>query len=113
MRITQDVHDIVDRLREVDGSYHVEYNTETGKFELFGGKEGGYILTFPYERLDERAVRHARRTRVERLEKMMEEMEAENRALEAAARRAALAKTESAMYASAEKVFYDAQKRNR
>ena len=41
-----------------------------------------YCLTFPFDCLDARAVEHARKTRVENEEKIIEEIDRENKRLE-------------------------------
>lgn len=107
MFIENDVFDIADRLREVDPGYRVNYNQKKGKFELYGGRDEGYLLTFPYDRLDERAVIHARKTRAERLNKLIEEIDAENKRLEISALNDAKRQAEDQLRQGADRVFYE------
>jgi hypothetical protein len=86
MKIEKDVFDIADRIKEIDSDYYIEFNFKTNKFELFG-KGGAKLLVFPFESLDERAILHARRTRVERIEKIIAEIDKNNADLEAKARK--------------------------
>lgn len=82
MLIENDVFDIASRLKEIDATYDVRYNKITKKFELHGGKPYGLILVFPYERLDQRALVHARKTRIERLAQIIEEIDMNNAKIE-------------------------------
>lgn len=107
MFIENDVFDIAKRLREVDPTYKVRFNGKTHKFELFGGRNVQYILTFPYDKLDERAVVHARKTRVERINKLIAEIEEENRRLEISAMGDAKRQAEEQLREGADRVFYE------
>ncbi|MFA5449220.1 MAG: hypothetical protein WC292_02110 [Clostridia bacterium] len=107
MFIENDVFDIASRLREVDATYRVRFNGKNNKFELYGGRENAFILAFPYDRLDERAVLHARKTRVERLHQLIKELEEENNAIEVAAMNDAKRLTEDQLREGADRVFYE------
>ena len=79
VRIENDVCDIAWRIREVDPDYYIVYNRRLGRFELHDAAcRDTFACVLPYDRLDERSVRHARRTRVELLERLLEELEREN-----------------------------------
>jgi|AGTN01.1.fsa_nt_gi hypothetical protein len=79
MKISNDVFDISARLKEIDPSYEVEYDFRTGKFELYGGRERRErLIVFPFEALDQRALEHARKTRRERMDRLMREIDEEN-----------------------------------
>ena len=81
MRIENDVLDIAARVREIDKNYYIEFNIKSKKFELFL-KGGEKLLVFPYDRLDERAVVHARKTRIERIDKLIAEIDMHNLKIE-------------------------------
>lgn len=81
MLITQDLFDISQRLKEIDGNYTLHFNAKKGKFELHG-KEDVLLIVFPYDRIDARMITHARRTRVERSKELIHEMEEHNARLE-------------------------------
>ncbi|MFI3229041.1 MAG: hypothetical protein R3Y23_02610 [Bacillota bacterium] len=107
MKIVNDVFDIARRVREVDRSYNIKFCNRTNKFKLYGDPRNSYILTLPYDRLDARTVEFVRKTRVERLDAIIEEIEENNRKLEASAMKEALNATEEQLTLSAEKVFYE------
>ena len=79
--ISGDMFGVVDRIREIDGSYFVVRNYKTKKFEVHAENKRGtsLVLVLPFDRLDCRTVDHVRRTRVERVEKLLKEMEEENK----------------------------------
>lgn len=81
--------DIPERLKELDEGYFVMLNTVTQRFEIWhrGDGEGALECVLPYDALDERAVRHAREHRTERLEQLVGEIEAHNLRIEEKAKR--------------------------
>ena len=81
MLISRDLFDISDRLKEIDHNYTLHYNRKSGKFELHG-KDDVLLIVFPYDRIDARMISHARRTRVERSQELIREMEEHNAKLE-------------------------------
>lgn len=74
--ITNDVFDIADRLRSVDESYRLFYNTERKRYEVYSANN--FQFSLPYEQLDARAVNYARKTRVENAEEIFREVERHN-----------------------------------
>lgn len=82
MLITHDLFDISSRLKEIDTNYTLHYNVRSGKFELHG-KDDVVLIVFPYDRIDARMITHARRTRVERSQELMREIEENNARIEA------------------------------
>lgn len=108
MLIEGDVHDIALRLKEIDPAYSLHYEPRTSKFEL-RGKGGELLIVFPYDRIDARMVEHARKTRRERLEAIVEEMERANCEAEARALRAQEKHAEDALREGADR--YYAEKR--
>lgn len=106
MFIENDVFDIASRLKEIDATYRVRYSLRQQRFQLFGGTPPAYLLTFPFDKLDERAVIHARKTRRERLDQIMKEIEEENKKTEAAAMKDAKNSVNDALKEAADRVFY-------
>ena len=78
------VFDIPQRLKEIDPGYFVLYNTQTGKYEVHHNDQpdGSLCVILPYDELDERAVFHVRRTLIANIEKLLEEMDQNNRKTE-------------------------------
>lgn len=107
MLIENDLFNISGRLKEIDRTYEIRLNTESGKFLLYGGEKKEYLLTFPFDRLDERCVLHARKTRKERLDKLLEEIDAENALIEKRAKDDALRATRNELEMAADKVYYE------
>ena len=85
--------DIPDRIRELDDGYFVMFNGRTQRFEVWHRGEGEGVLecVLPYDELDERAVRHVREHRMERMQQLIREIEAHNARLEIEARKKWLA----------------------
>ena len=97
--ICDDLFGVAHRLKSIDDGYFVFLNYKTGKFEVHNRKDSRSLcLVLPYDRLDERAVRHVLYTRAERAKEIVERMERENARLEAEQRRAAIEQ----MFANAE-----------
>lgn len=83
--VKSNVFKIPERLKEIDKSYFVMYDTIIDKFEIHSteNKDGStYCLTLPYEELDSRAIDYVRKTRVENAKKLWEEMKRNNEMLE-------------------------------
>ncbi len=107
MVITNDVFDIARRVREIDSSYRIVFDNKRKKFKLYGDPRNSYIMTLPFSRLDARTVEYVRKTRVERLDAIIAEIEANNKALEESAKKEALNATEEQLYESADRVMYE------
>ena len=75
---------ICQRLKEIDRSYFVMFDLEKKNYQLHSSEQKGnsYCLTFPFDCLDARAVEHAKKTRVENEDKIIEEIDRENKRLE-------------------------------
>jgi len=71
---------ILERLKEIDDSYFITYNLVTKKYEVHSNEQigGTYCFTVPYPALDERTVLYAKKTRVERRNDVIKEIDFEN-----------------------------------
>ncbi len=69
---------ISDRLSELDSGYVLVRNSE--KYELHNIFQpcDSYCLTFPFSEIDERMIDYARYTRVDRMNKVISYLDAEN-----------------------------------
>ena len=86
--IDDDLFGVAHRLKSIDDGYFVFLNYKTRKFEVHIKKDyRSLCLVLPYDRLDERTVRHVLYTRAERAKEIVERMERENARLEAERRR--------------------------
>ncbi len=81
--ITHDLYDIADRIKEIDEDYFIVRDYRTGKFQIHNSRQKGgtLALVLPFDRLDYRTIVSVRRTRAERKNKLLEEMERDNRKL--------------------------------
>lgn len=84
IKIVCDLFDIAQRLKGIDDKYILFYNRKRAKFELHREDYGrvGYQLTLPYDSLDARTLNFCLKTRVERREQLMKELDRENEMLE-------------------------------
>lgn len=78
--IEKDLFSIADRLKEVDERYRVYRNTLAHRFEVYAGEELQFVV--PFQKLDARTVEYARKTRIERVNKIVQELDKENDLLE-------------------------------
>ena len=79
-RIEHDLFDIASRLKEVDERYELFFNKSLGRYEIFAN--GVLQIAVPFDRLDARTVEFARKTRLENLQKLIENIDRENALLD-------------------------------
>lgn len=79
-RITDDLYGIARELCRIDERYVLYRNRKQGRFEIHA--DGALQLVVPYDRLDDRTLRLARRTRIERAKSVIDEIEKQNARLE-------------------------------
>ena len=84
IELKTDALNIVDRLKEIDKSYYLVFNTITGKYEVHSNNQIGcsYCLTCPHAALDERLVELTKKTRRENLSELLRQIDIENEKLE-------------------------------
>ena len=84
IEVENDVYFIANRLKEIDPNYQIFFNTKRKMFEIHSkGQIGGsYCLTIPYLTLDKRTLDLVNKTKIENSEKLFEEMERNNKAIE-------------------------------
>lgn len=84
--IISSVHNIPQRLKQIDKGYFLVRNHETQQYEIHHREQIGdsFCLTIPYKELDERTLQRVRETRIEYIDKIKEEIKKNNEALEAA-----------------------------
>ncbi len=82
--VTSDLYSIANRLKEIDDGYFIYYSYKNRRYEVHNKNQRGRTLSLvlPYSRLDERTVRLVRKTRSERMEILIKQMEEENERLE-------------------------------
>ena len=79
IEIKDDVYYICQRLKEIDESYFLLYNLTRHCYEVHSSlQKDSFCFTVPFQQLDERTIQFARRTRRERQDKIIEEIEKSN-----------------------------------
>lgn len=78
--VKTDLYDIAARLREIDPCYRVYYSYVDKRYEVHDCSAAGntLCLAVPYDKLDARTLLLVKRTRIERIDALMKEMEREN-----------------------------------
>lgn len=80
VKIEKDLFSIADRLKEIDGRYEVYRNTLAHRFEVYVERALQFVV--PFQKLDARTLDFARKTRIERAEKILKEMDEINARIE-------------------------------
>jgi len=84
IEIENDCFDICKRLKTVDQSYKVFFNIEKLCYEVhsFLQAQSSFCFNVPYSELDERTIDYAVKTRSENRDKIIAEIEENNRRVE-------------------------------
>ena len=84
IKILSDNLFITSRLKEIDNSYFVVFNTKSNKYEVHSKRqvENTFCVGLPFSELDERTVNFVNKTRVENRDRLLRELEIENQKLE-------------------------------
>ena len=98
--VTGDLYNIVGRLQEVDPGYYVKYDYRLRRYEVHhNGQKGNTLcVVLPYDKLDARTVVHIQRTRAERRDQLIREMDKRNRELEKTELKKVVRKAERASF---------------
>ncbi len=91
--IKNDLYDIAKRLQEINCDYRVYFDTDRQKFILM--RNNALELIFPFEELDERAIRHAKYTSMQNIKEFLYDLDKENRQTEEISRKEAKDKVEN------------------
>ena len=99
IKVFSDNFFITSRLKEIDRSYFILYDTNSQKFEVHSSGQFGnsYCLTLPFDVLDERAVDHVLKTRVQNKDEILKELDRQNDLLEKKAIKEQINKIEEAL----------------
>lgn len=86
IKITSDVFNISQRIKEIDKNYYIIINTNKDCFEIHNSQQinSTYCLTIPFKELDERVLEYVRKTQCENIDDIIEEIEKTNNKLESA-----------------------------
>lgn len=80
VKVVDDLFHIARRLKEIDRNYELFFNRKRGRFEIYA--KGAMQIALPFDRLDARCLDYARKTRIENLSALMDEIEKNNRAVD-------------------------------
>lgn len=76
IKITRDLFDIADRIKELNPNYEIYFDTDRQKYVLMAF--GVHQSVIPYDELDVRTLDYAYETRAENAEKILAEIDAYN-----------------------------------
>ena len=84
IEIKSDVMFVSNRLKEIDPSYYLVFNTIKGKYEVHSNNQIGcsYCLTYPNDALDERLLELTKKTRRQNLSELLKQIDLENEKLQ-------------------------------
>ena len=82
IRIYNGLYDVCDRVKEIHPDYEIYYDTTGKRYEVFA--KGKLQVVCPYEKLDARLIDYLYKTRIERLDKILKEIDDRNLKIEAA-----------------------------
>lgn len=85
--VTDDLYSMAERIKEIDSRYRLCFNLRLHRYEIYAS--GALQLAVPPRELDARVAQKLRRTRVERKDALMREIDLANRAAERAAEKLA------------------------
>ena len=79
-KVKSDVFNISKRIKEIDRSYYIVFNTSSNNFEVHSESQldNSYCLTLPFSELDERTLTLTRKTQSANIERILEEIELGN-----------------------------------
>lgn len=76
IKITSDVFDITKRLKKIDESYYVLFDTKKKMYELHSNcQKESFCLSLPFECLDNRTIEKTLKTKVENRKALFAELE--------------------------------------
>jgi len=82
--INTDTYFIAERLKEIDKNYFLVFNTKSKKYEVHnkGQADNTFCVGLPFMAIDERVIDLVQKTRVENINKLIEEIEKNNEKIE-------------------------------
>ncbi len=85
-KVLLDVYNISKRIKNIDISYYIVYDTSKQKFEVHSSSQLGssYCLTLPFNQLDERTLKYVRSTMSTNIDDILNKIENDNKILESA-----------------------------
>lgn len=84
VRIKTDLYDIASRVKELDADYYIEYNVTRRRYEIHHKRCRPTLSIVAGDRLDQRVITQLQKTRITRLNKIIEEIDKTNKQIERA-----------------------------
>lgn len=86
IKIINDVFNIAKRIKYIDKEYFILWDSEKNNFEIHNENQidTTYCLTLPFKDLDKRALDYVYQTQSTNIEKILENIENDNKLLESA-----------------------------
>lgn len=102
IKLNTDNYFISSRLKEIDSSYFIVFNTKSKKYEVHSLRqaENTFCVGLPFCTLDERTVDFVLQTRVENFEKIIKNIEKNNKKIENSNKKIIFDKIEEELYDS-------------
>ncbi len=83
VKIENDMFDIASRIRSIDNNYQIYFNRGTARYEVHNSAcNPSKQFDCPFDRLDARLLEYTASTRIERLDKILEEIDKSNKSVE-------------------------------
>ena len=84
IRIDTDCLFITNRLREIDSSYFVVFNSKKNQYEVHSKRQAKntFCVGLPFSKLDERTIDFVLKTRIENIDKIIEKIEKQNQKID-------------------------------
>ena len=91
--VKSDTYDMCNRIRKFDSSYRLVFDTVSNVYEIYstklhlsveliGGVPLSYVLSIPYQQLDERIIKYLYDTSTDNIENIINEIENANQQIE-------------------------------
>jgi len=95
-KLSHDVYDISNRVKEIDRDYYIVYDTFRRKYEVHNSSQIGssYCLTSPYEDLDFRTLTYIHKTKVSNIDEILSSIDRENELRDSEAKSEAISMAE-------------------
>ncbi len=83
LKIENDCFFIAQRLKQIDPTYEIYFNLDSGAYEVHssGQIKSSYCFRVPYGVLDERTIDFAHKTRIQNMVSILNEIDKENQIL--------------------------------
>lgn len=83
IKIFSDVHDVVERIKDIDEGYFIVFDTIKNSYELHNSNQPiSYCLTIPYSNIDSRVIDLIYSTNIQYIDNIIEDVDKNNENIE-------------------------------